>query len=296
MAIGTRQTIAIGTDEIPKVLESVAADDTEIADVVVVDQFGLKTDEPLAAETAEGATSRSGISLFKRMVNKLIDVKALLGTIDADTSALAAAVTACNTGAVTVAASSLPTGAATQTTLSALNDKVTACNTGAVAVASSALPTGAATAAKQPALGTAGTPSADVITVQGVSGGTTLPVTATAGNTLVPVAATIAESGSLSTEVDLGAGRILCGIDMPADWTAANLTFQASYNTGGTFDNLYDQYGNEKNITAAEDRYIALDDPAFWLGVRYLKVRSGTAASAVNQGAARTIQLITKPV
>lgn len=34
---------------------------------------------------------------------------------------------------------------------------------------------GAATVAKQPALGTAGTPSADVITVQGVAGGTALP-------------------------------------------------------------------------------------------------------------------------
>lgn len=45
-----------------------------------------------------------------------------------------------------------------------------------------ALPTGAATAAKQPALGTAGTPSADVISVQGVASGTTLPVTAQAGS------------------------------------------------------------------------------------------------------------------
>jgi len=36
---------------------------------------------------------------------------------------------------------------------------------------------GAATAAKQPALGTAGSASADVISVQGIPGGTTLPVT-----------------------------------------------------------------------------------------------------------------------
>lgn len=36
------------------------------------------------------------------------------------------------------------------------------------------LPTGAATAAKQPALGTAGTPSSDVITVQGITSGTPL--------------------------------------------------------------------------------------------------------------------------
>lgn len=44
---------------------------------------------------------------------------------------------------------SLPTGAATETTLSSLNSKVTAVNTGAVVVSSSALPSGAATSAKQ---------------------------------------------------------------------------------------------------------------------------------------------------
>ena len=60
-------------------------------------------------------------------------------------------------------------------TLSTLNGKVTACNTGAVTVAASALPTGAATAAKQPALGTAGTASTDVITVQGIANGTAMP-------------------------------------------------------------------------------------------------------------------------
>ena len=39
------------------------------------------------------------------------------------------------------------------------------------------LPTGAATSAKQPSLGTAGTASTDVITVQGIASGVTLPVT-----------------------------------------------------------------------------------------------------------------------
>lgn len=43
------------------------------------------------------------------------------------------------------------------------------------------LPTGAATAAKQPALGTAGSSSADVITVQGITGGTNLNVNCAAG-------------------------------------------------------------------------------------------------------------------
>lgn len=45
-------------------------------------------------------------------------------------------------------------------------------------VTSCALPTGAATAAKQPALGTAGTPSVDVLSVQGVVGGTPQPISA----------------------------------------------------------------------------------------------------------------------
>lgn len=46
---------------------------------------------------------------------------------------------------IDVLSSALPTGAATETTLAALNAKVTAVNTGAVTVSSSALPTGAAT-------------------------------------------------------------------------------------------------------------------------------------------------------
>lgn len=54
-------------------------------------------------------------------------------------------------GIVTVSASSLPlpSGAATETTLSGLNSKVSTCNTGAVTVSSSVLPSGAATAANQ---------------------------------------------------------------------------------------------------------------------------------------------------
>jgi hypothetical protein len=48
-----------------------------------------------------------------------------------------------------------------------------------VSVASLPLPTGAATAAKQPAIGTAGTASADVLSVQGVAGGTAIPVSFT---------------------------------------------------------------------------------------------------------------------
>lgn len=40
--------------------------------------IGTTVDDVLAAETLEDATARTGISLWKRMVNKLIDIKALL--------------------------------------------------------------------------------------------------------------------------------------------------------------------------------------------------------------------------
>jgi len=63
-----------------------------------------------------------------------------------------------------------------ETSLSSIDGKITAVNTGAVVVSSSALPTGASTAAKQPALGTAGTPSVDVLTVQGTASMTALKV------------------------------------------------------------------------------------------------------------------------
>jgi len=48
-----------------------------------------------------------------------------------------------------------------------------------ISAASLPLPAGASTAAKQPALGTAGSPSADVITVQGNASGTPIPVSGT---------------------------------------------------------------------------------------------------------------------
>lgn len=79
------------------------------------------------------------------------------------------------------------------------------------------------------------------------------------------------------------------GIQMPAAWTAANLTFQVSYD-GVTFANLYDNSGNEYTVTAAASRTILLPLVDF-LGIAYLKIRSGTSATPVTQGAARQLQI-----
>lgn len=70
----------------------------------------------------------------------------------------------------------------------------------AVSAASLPLPSGAATAAKQPALGTAGTPSADVITVQGVASMTALKVDGSA--VTQPVSGTVTANLAAGTNTN----------------------------------------------------------------------------------------------
>lgn len=153
-----------------------------------------------------------------------------LSNIDNSTASIAASVT----------------GVSTETTLSAINAKlvsgtdigdVTVNNApGASAVniqdggnsitvdaTSLPLPTGASTAAKQPALGTAGTASADVITVQGIASMTALKVDGSAvtqpvsdGGGSITVDGSVAADTELTTaDLDLGAGtdtRAVVGI------------------------------------------------------------------------------------
>ena len=135
---------------------------------------------------------------------------------------------------VSAASLPLPTGAATETTLSALNTKVTAVNTGAVVVSSSALPSGAATAAKQPALGTAGSASADVISVQGVASmtalkvdgsGVTQPVSGTFWQATQPV------SGSVTANAGTNLNTSLLALDSTVAKDSSLSTLDTSVNT-----------------------------------------------------------------
>ena len=75
------------------------------------------------------------------------------------------------------------------------------------------LPTGAATLAKQPALGTAGTPSADVLTVQGSASMTALKVDASATTQPVSVAALPLPTGSATSALQTTGNASLSSID-----------------------------------------------------------------------------------
>lgn len=101
------------------------------------------------------------------------------------------------------------------TSLSSIDGKITAVNTGAVVVSSSALPSGASLASKQAALGTAGTPSADVLTVQGKSGMTALAVDPSGVTSPVSIASVpshaVTNAGTFATQSTLQAGSAIVG-------------------------------------------------------------------------------------
>jgi hypothetical protein len=113
-------------------------------------------------------------------------------------------------------------------------------------------------------------------------------------NVLDVLPATIANGQALSGALNLG-GLRLFGIVMPAAWTAANLTFQMSYDGGTTWVDVYDTTGSEVTTTAAVSRYLAVD-PALFASLALIKIRSGTTGTPVNQGGDRVLQLVLRAV
>ena len=103
----------------------------------------------------------------------------------------------------------------------------------------------------------------------------------------------IASGESLSGAIYLGGIRLF-GLVMPSTWTTANLTFQVSVD-GTTYQNLYDGDGTEVQVTTAAG-YTHTLDPALFAAIPFVKVRSGTSGTPVNQGGDRTIGLILRSV
>lgn len=113
------------------------------------------------------------------------------------------------------------------------------------------------------------------------------------------VSVTIANGAAVSGEVNVGPFRIV-GIQMPAGWTAANLTLQALIDQPAgnppapVFGDVVDGAGAELVLAAAPAaaKYVALADTLALNGLGRIKVRSGTTGLPVNQAAARTIILV----
>lgn len=112
-------------------------------------------------------------------------------------------------------------------------------------------------------------------------------------NVLDTLSATIASGASLSGGQSLG-GLRLSGILMPDSWDTANLTFQVSLD-GTTYKNLYDKNGAEYTVTAAAGRYVQLDLVDF-SAIPFIKIRSGTSGTSVNQMADRSLVLALRSI
>ena len=101
---------------------------------------------------------------------------------------------------------------------------------------------------------------------------------------------TIANGGNLSGMAELH-GATIAALILPTIDNAA-ITFQGSGDRIN-FKNVYDDQGNEVSIVASTgDR--AVRAPAVVGSFKYIKVRTGTSGTPVNQTAARTIGIVLK--
>lgn len=105
---------------------------------------------------------------------------------------------------------------------------------------------------------------------------------------------TIASGASTSTTIDQEK-TLLVGVVMPAAWTTAALTIEAS-NDNSTWFTPNNSAGSEMSIASPSASAGYAVDFVGLSAWRYLRFRSGTASSAVNQGADRVLVTVTRPM
>lgn len=90
---------------------------------------------------------------------------------------------------------------------------------------------------------------------------------------------TIASGATVSDELVCN-GAVLVGFQMPAAWTAGNITFTGSYNSGGTFGAIVNPDDAVTVTTPSASEYVALN-PSDFAGVMYLKFVAQNTQAAV---------------
>lgn len=115
------------------------------------------------------------------------------------------------------------------------------------------------------------------------------------------VQVTIANGAALSGSAYLN-GQAIVGIANAGTWTAAPLSFQVTADPaapadGGVWLNAYDTAGEISIPAALLGGTQAITIPPTLLpSVQWVRVRSGLSAGGTNQGAARTLALLVRPV
>jgi hypothetical protein len=134
--------------------------------------------------------------------------------------------------------------------------------TAAISAASLPLPSGAATAAKQPALGTAGTPAADVISIQGVTSMT--PVKVDGSGVTQPVSGTVTVQQATGTNLHTVCDSGCSSSTAPADGATFNEGTTSFSPFGGYFrtspTSLTTDHMGAVGMTATRHLFVNLPD------------------------------------
>ena len=99
---------------------------------------------------------------------------------------------------------------------------------------------------------------------------------------------------SLSSTYNTGDAPIIA-IQIPSVWTAANLTFQTSWD-GVSWADVYNMFGDEFQVVVGGPSRTIVMAPTEFQWHRYVRIRSGTSALPVTQGADRTLFVFTRRV
>lgn len=103
----------------------------------------------------------------------------------------------------------------------------------------------------------------------------------------------IANGTAVSTAIRT-AGLTLTAIALPAAWTAADLTFQASFDDGTTWLSLWDDANAEVKVASATmtarvgDAIVSAGILSKLAAVPMFRLQSGVKGALVNQGADRS--------
>lgn len=106
--------------------------------------------------------------------------------------------------------------------------------------------------------------------------------------TQINVTSVVIPSGQSQSTGYNFSGQFIYKFVFPAAWTTAVLTFLESESQNGTYTPVYSDTMERSLTTAAASRSIRVLPQDYW-GVKWLRLRSGTAATPVNQGANATI-------
>mgnify|MGYP003676313577 CR=1 FL=1 len=197
---------------------------------------------------------------------------------------MSAKITACNTGAVVVSSSALPSGAASESSLAGMSTKITACDTGAVVVSSSALPSGGSVSSKQDEIKTlitaTNTALAGTLTVSAGA-----PSLSKASSSPLSSQAINGQSTHTSAEVDVSAARHISLVGSSSDTTHQHeVDLLVSPTSGGTFFKT----SHSGYFMDGEFHMLIANMP-----YKYVKVSVKNGDSAVGNSADFTVHLLT---